>query len=543
MRSRHIALLSLFVVCLLLTSVRAQAPAASASQGAVQNTDQPGTLVTRAVSVGCGKVNEKTQVSVSLDRRHVACATYQKGKARVVVDGVQGSTEYNYVGQMLFSPDGKRLAYWARRDWNRVFVVDGRETLDEEIPWGLRSGADAPAERLYFSPDGKRLAYVAGHNGKTKVVLDGTEGKVYKTLGDVIFSSDSKRIAYFGGVDHGIRLVVDGQEGPVYEEAMAPTDPEDPNSVEGNIRRGIFSADGKRVAYWGRRDGKWLAVVDGQEHADAGPPRFSPDGLRTAFAKADQGAQYLRRVEEILYKSPSGAKWSVVVDGSKVKEHDQAIDPFLIFSGDGKRLAYTLMGGKKERVVVDGAEGKIYEHVSSPLFSPDSQHVAYRAWQGGKQLVVADGTEGKPYDTIAGVVFSPDSKRMAYAARAGRMWFVVVNGIEVASYSAVSTPRFSPDSRHVTYIAVAASRKVPGLTDVREVQWSIGVDGWDSKERWDLWGFDTLHLSSGKWWDISPVAVPTSGLVFAEPNLVRGVGVTNSAGEVVLIEAECPPAR
>jgi roadblock/LC7 domain-containing protein len=480
-----------------------------------------------------------TDVSVSPDRRHVACAPYQKGKARVVVDGAPVSGEYNFVGQMRFSPDGSRLAYWARRDKSRVFAVDGREIGEE------KSGPDVPADRLYFSPDGKRLAYVAGKDGQTKAVVDGAEGKAYKTMGDILFSSDSKRIAYFGGVEHGIRLVLDGQEGPVYEKVMAPTDPEDPNSVEGDgITHGIFSADGKHVAYWGRREGKWFAVVDGQEHPDAGPPRFSPNSLRTAFAKADQGAQYIWRGEEgLFYKSPSGASWSVVVDGSKIKEHDQAIDPYLIFSWDSKRLAYTLMGGKKERVVLDGVEGKIYEHVSSPLFSPDSQHVAYHAWQGGKQLAVIDGAEGKPYDTVAGIVFSPDSKRLAYAGRTGAKWFVVVDGVEVASYAAVSTPRFGPDSRHVTYIAVPGSRKVSSVRNVRDAQWSIGVDGWESKESWNLWGSDILHYSSDKWWDKDPLEIPTSGLVFAGPNLVRGVGVMKSGGEVVFIEGECPSAR
>ncbi len=54
------------------------------------------------------------------------------------------------------------------------------------------------------------------------------------------------------------------------------------------------------------------------------------------------------------------------------------------------------------------------------IFSADGKRVAYRAWKRDKCLVVVDGEAGAEYDAIAegSPVFSADGKRVAY--RTGR---------------------------------------------------------------------------------------------------------------------------
>ena len=71
----------------------------------------------------------------------------------------------------------------------------------------------------------------------------------------------------------------------------------------------------------------------------------------------------------------------------------------LLFSPDGKRLAYVAQVGKQQMVLLDGQAGKPYLGIvaGSLTFSPDSQHLAY-AVQGEDQqwFSVMDAQEGKP---------------------------------------------------------------------------------------------------------------------------------------------------
>jgi Tol biopolymer transport system component len=53
---------------------------------------------------------------------------------------------------------------------------------------------------------------------------------------------------------------------------------------------------------------------------------------------------------------------------------------------------------------------------SQPVFSSDRQNVAYVVIQGGKQFIVLNDKEGKAYDKVGYPVFSPDSKQLAYEA-------------------------------------------------------------------------------------------------------------------------------
>ena len=107
------------------------------------------------------------------------------------------------------------------------------------------------SESFTISPDGRRVAYWAKKDNKLSVVVDGEEGKLYDRVSVLIFSPDGKRVAYGAGMGDKWMVVVDGAEGKLYD----------------GIRRGgpIFSPDGKRVAYGARIGDKWMVVVDGAE--------------------------------------------------------------------------------------------------------------------------------------------------------------------------------------------------------------------------------------------------------------------------------------
>ena len=169
----------------------------------------------------------------------------------------------------------------------------------------------------------------------------------------------------------------------------------------------------------------------------------------------------------------------------------------VVVSPDATKLAYVARADGKQRVVVDGQEGKLYDEIVAGriracciVFSPDGKRVAYVARSGGKSLVVVDGTEGKPYDEIDMdyILFSPDSKRTAYRARAGTEWVVVVDSQESKRYAGLGSREvsykrgritygvicgpplaFSPDGTRLAYLAALGGK------------WFVVVDGREGK--------------------------------------------------------------
>ena len=65
--------------------------------------------------------------------------------------------------------------------------------------------------------------------------------------------------------------------------------------------------------------------------------------------------------------------------------------------------------------MIDGQPGKVYNAIApgSLVFSPDGKHIAYAAKDGDRQLIVADGIESKRFNYIGPPVFSADSKSSA----------------------------------------------------------------------------------------------------------------------------------
>ena len=94
--------------------------------------------------------------------------------------------------------------------------------------------------------------------------------------------------------------------------------------------------------------------------------------------------------------------------------YDAIREKTLVFSADGKRVAYRAWKGATQMVVVDGEGNAAYGAIAEgpPIFSADSKHVAYRAWKGPKQVMMVDGQEyeGGEYDRVGkeGPIFHPD---------------------------------------------------------------------------------------------------------------------------------------
>ena len=114
---------------------------------------------------------------------------------------------------LLFSPDGQRLAYRARQDNRPRFVVDG-----EEFPYaGIQMD-------IVFSPDSQHVAFAAGNlNDEWFMVLDGVESQKFDAVSSFAFSPDSQRFAYEGRRREAWYVIDDGVESDPLDDSTLDT--------------------------------------------------------------------------------------------------------------------------------------------------------------------------------------------------------------------------------------------------------------------------------------------------------------------------------
>ena len=411
-------------------------------------------------------------VKGSPDGRHVAYRVKQNEREILMVDGIAGKP-YDQIVAFQFSPDGARCAYIARLAEKKRVVTDGKEgKAYDGIEWF----------DLHFSRDGRHIGFIArsgtfdAPDAYAQAVVDEKEGAKYALISDLEFSPDAKHTAFRFQQLHQVRYEADMQ---VAVDGVAK---------DASMVRCRFGPDGRHVAYAIRRAKKMVVELDGKtigkecDLIDMKGVFFSPDGKRTAYWTKD------------------GDDWRVVVDGVAQNAYPRKRVPMgpdnmepITFSPDSKHVAYPA----GQVAVIDGVETERYNVVyDSVVYSPDGKRLAFAALRDRECIIVLDGKHGKPYTQVYTPQFSPDSLRLAYMVwnSEGDTWQSVVDGIAGPKYQKVGGTRFapddamgcfSPDSRHFAY---KASRKG---------KWILAVDGTESKE------FDEF--------------VPGTGIVFDTP--------------------------
>lgn len=343
--------------------------------------------------------DKRMELTVSADGLHYAYISVDalQQKAFVVHDGVEGPRLKQLQRGMKFSADGSRFAYAGRlAEAGECYVIDD-ETL------GPYERADL--NTLDFSADGKRIMYAVKAEGKWRLHLDGQPQAAYDYIaGPALLSPDGRRYAYKGKRGGKWVVVVDGKESPEYD-GIAKSSP-------------VFGPDSKRVAYhaclgeW--EGGEHFLVIEGvrgPSYDQLGGLSFSPDGKRVAY--------WARRGPK------ETGKEFVVVDGEAGPEYESVLSP--IFSPDSRHVAYEASAGPWEDhnhvVVVDGEEVMEGAHglVLDLVFSSDGKHIAWPAKRDDECLVLLDGQESAAYAGIRSVVFSPDSGLLAAAVRGGAL--------------------------------------------------------------------------------------------------------------------------
>jgi hypothetical protein len=194
-------------------------------------------------------------------------AKADKKRYTIVVDGVPGPVFDDFITGPLFSPDGKLVYAAGHENKMAVYVASQPQA---EVP--LRRGRVSLLSDILFSPDGKRMAFLAIH-GRARFTEALDEGREYKALRSVIvdgqaqreydipaiyglrFSPDSHHFAYevhedtwpseVKGTGKGRAFVVlDGKEGAPYESLI----------------RGSISFTPTALRYWVRKGSKLYRI-------------------------------------------------------------------------------------------------------------------------------------------------------------------------------------------------------------------------------------------------------------------------------------------
>ena len=247
---------------------------------------------------------------------------------------------------------------------------------------GVRTVEAHVHARAMVSPDGRHVAYAGREGRRFFVVVDGKRGRDYDDLGGaVFFRPDSTRVVYSPSVGRRRAVVVNDEELGLYERI-------DDYSF-------VFSPDGRHLAYKAGDANNWFVVVDGRRgraYAGVGRPVFAPDGRRVAHAACDRcgGAGDDRG----MY---------VVVDGQRIgAEYAEIADP-IVFSADGRRMAFAARRGPVQFVVVDEREEHSYSGVMAETlaFSPMGRDLVYAAAKDvNKRVVTVSGVEGRTFDAV-----------------------------------------------------------------------------------------------------------------------------------------------
>lgn len=346
---------------------------------------------------------------------------------------------------IAFSPDYTRCAVPVEADdWHLEINGQIASKKYHEI---------APGS-VVFSPDGQRLAFVARREDHWRMVVDGKEGAPADLVGVPVFSADSRHVAWVVRTEATWRVFQDFGETAKGEDMY-----ERPRfSPAGGQAYSVVRAGNRETLYYGT-DGltNFPSIRDFDVQAD-----------RLLLVTSETPRPPSRKLRGYRHWSsgyhPPSLPGEVMVRAGRFVGGPYDRVAGAILAPRGTNFAYCAYRDKKEFVVVNGVEQKHYPGISGqkgimelPVFSPDGQRLAYAASEGkGKQFLVIDGLEGERFDSIGdgSLVFSPDSKRFAYLAQRGRKAFWVLDGIpgpEIATILLMNSElsgTFSPDSQH-----------------------------------------------------------------------------------------------
>jgi Tol biopolymer transport system component len=252
---------------------------------------------------------------------------------------------------------------------------EAKGNADRQLIWLDRSGkrvGEVPGAGAYgdqqISPDGKKVSFTLGSAGSDIWIYDIARGmKTRLTFGSAfgrasaagIWSPDGRRIAYTGARPGNFGIYQRPSDGSGSEEVIqeGTSAPEYPND---------WSPDGKVLAFYESRQGIWeiwmvpLSDVSKpyaflQSQFNQLGARFSPDGKWLAYASVESGRP---EVYVVPFPGPGG-KWQVSTGGGTWPRWRRDGKEIFFLSPDNKIMEAEVKGGASSFEV--GTVGALFE--------------------------------------------------------------------------------------------------------------------------------------------------------------------------------------
>ncbi len=399
------------------------------------------------------QLGETLQVAASPTGDVLAIKERVPGGIQVHLNGTP-SIPYNEVGSLMFSPNGRHLAYVAAKGQDQFPTLDNvaigsylyvtelvfHPTAEDDLyfiaqteknKWaiwdrhGRRHTEEYPAIRLLtFSPDGKYMAYTYLKNRKFQVYDGKDSGPGYDSIGDLQFTANSAHIVY------------SAQKGKVVEVLWDHA----PLCTAEGIANLTPAPNGAFVAYIAREK-------DGQSV-------YLHNKKLGTYEKVEKLLIPESAKPTVIYIVEHGGRHHIFINGAPESGPYEHISHF-----SGRKGSFAAIVRKEKDtlcVVYNGQVGAPYTNIPLLVWDDTGNNLAYPARRKGSWAgIVWNGKESDHYEYVQHLTFSPDGKALLFFARRRDGWYAILNDQPIPEslcHDILTPPVFDEKSKSFYYL-------------------------------------------------------------------------------------------